>query len=47
MRWAGRVVHRGRTEIHTRVWWGNLKDKDSFEDVVVEGMTIFKKICKK
>jgi hypothetical protein len=36
----------GRTEIHTSVWWGNLKDKDRLENVVVEGITILKKIVR-
>ena len=48
-KWGGRGMCyiRGRTEIHTKVWWGNLKDKESLEDVVVEGMIILKKFCKK
>ena len=33
--------------MHIMVWWGNMKDKDGLEDVVVEGTTILKKICKK
>jgi len=40
-------TYGGERKIHTRVWWGNLKDKDRLEDVIVEGTIILKKICEK
>jgi hypothetical protein len=28
MRWAEHVALMGRGEVHTRVWWGNLREGD-------------------
>ena len=32
MRWAGHVERRGR-EVHTALWWGNMKEGDNLEDL--------------
>jgi hypothetical protein len=32
MRCAGYLVRRGRREVHTEFWWGNLKERDHLED---------------
>jgi len=36
MRWAG-GGGRGRAEVYTRFWWGNLRERDHLEDLGVEG----------
>jgi len=42
--WDGRVMWHvcGRTVMHTEFWWGNLKYRDYFEDVEVDGRIILK-----
>jgi hypothetical protein len=35
-------IREGRREIHTGVWWGNLRQIDYLEDVGVGGMVILK-----
>ena len=35
-----------RREIHTEFWWGNLKEKDNFEHLVIELSIILKWIRK-
>jgi hypothetical protein len=32
MRCAGHVVRTGRGKLHTRLWWGNLRNRDHSED---------------
>jgi hypothetical protein len=36
-----------REEVHTEFWWGNLKERDSFEDLVVDVRMILTGILKK
>jgi hypothetical protein len=36
-----------REEVHTGIWWGDLKEKDHVEDTGVDGMTLLKLIFKK
>jgi hypothetical protein len=37
MRWAGRVAWMGRGEASTRLWWGNLRERDHWEDPSLDG----------
>jgi hypothetical protein len=32
LRWAGHVARMGRGEVHTGLWWGNLREVDHLED---------------
>jgi hypothetical protein len=41
MRWTGHVVRRERGEVHAGFWCGNLRERDHFENLVVDGL--FKK----
>jgi hypothetical protein len=43
---VGRYVW-GRGEVHTGLWWGNLKKRDNLEDLSVDGRIILKFIFKK
>jgi hypothetical protein len=32
------VARRGeRLEVHAEIWWGNVREKDSLEDLLVDG----------
>jgi len=37
MRWAGNVERVWRKEMHILFWWGNLEERDKFEDLGIEG----------
>ena len=39
MRWAGHVARR-REEVHTGLWWENLRKRDSVEDQSLDGRII-------
>jgi hypothetical protein len=39
LRWAGHVARMGRGEVHTGLWWGNLREGDHLEDPGVDGRT--------
>jgi len=41
MRWAGHVARVGSGDVHTRFWWGKLKERDHLEDLILEGSIIF------
>ena len=45
MRWAGHV--QGRGEVHTRFWWGNLRERDHLEDPGVDGRIILRWLFQK
>jgi len=36
MIWAGHVACMGRAEMYTGFWWGNLRERDRFEDPGVD-----------
>jgi hypothetical protein len=38
---------RGGKEVHTGLWWGNLRERDHLENLVIVGMVILKWIFKK
>ena len=44
-RWAVHVACMG--EVHTRLWWGDLRETDSLEDLDVAGRIILKWVFKK
>jgi hypothetical protein len=37
MRWAGYVARKGREEVYTGFWWGNLRERGHLEDPGVDG----------
>jgi hypothetical protein len=43
---GGRWHIRGRREMHTGHWWGNLTERDCFEYLGIDGSIIFKQILK-
>ena len=48
MGWVGYVARmRGRGEVHTGFWWGNLRNRDHLEDPGVDGRIILKWIFRK
>ena len=43
--WKSRMCHEWeKTEEHINFWWGNLKERESLEDLVVDGMVTRKRI---
>jgi len=47
MRWAGHLVRRGRREVHTEFWWGNLRERDHLEDLSLYGTMILRWVFRK
>jgi len=47
MRWAGHVALWGRGETCTGFWWGNLRERDHFEDPGVDGRITVRWIFRK
>jgi hypothetical protein len=37
----------GREEAHTGFWWGNLRERDHFEDIGIDGRIILRRIFRK
>ena len=33
MRWTWNVAYMGRKEMHTQLWWGNVKEREHWEDL--------------
>ena len=44
MRRAGHVALMGRGEVRTGLWWGDLRERDHFEDVGVDGRILLERI---
>ena len=40
MRWARNVARIGRRELQTEFWWGNLRERDHWGDLGVDGKII-------
>ena len=47
MRWAGHVARMGRGEGCTGFWWGNLRERDQWEDPDADGRIILRWIFRK
>jgi len=47
MRWAGHVACMVRGEACTGFWWGNLRERDHWEDPGIDGRIILRWIFEK
>jgi len=47
MKWAGHVTRMRRGDVYTRVWCGNLRERDHLEDASLDGRIILKWIFRK
>jgi hypothetical protein len=47
MRWAGHVARVRRGEAYTWLWWGNLRERDQWEDPGVDGRLILRSMFRK
>jgi len=47
IRWAGHVARMGRGEVHTRLRWGNLRERDHLEYRDLDGRMILSWIFRK
>jgi hypothetical protein len=46
MRWASHAAHMGEIKRHTKIWWGNMKERCHVEDLGVGWRKILKLILK-
>jgi hypothetical protein len=42
IKWVGHMARMGRREVHRGLWWGNLRERDHLEDLVLYGRIILK-----
>jgi len=42
LKWAGNVARMGKRRVLYRVWWGNLRERDHFEDPEVYGKIVLR-----
>jgi hypothetical protein len=47
MRWAGDVARMERLEVYKGFWWGNVRERDHFEDPDIDGRIILKWVFRK
>jgi hypothetical protein len=47
MRWVEHVAYMWRGEVHTGLWWGNLRERDPLEDPGIDGRTIVRLVFRK
>jgi len=47
MKWSERVERMGRVKVRTRLWWGNLTERDHLENPGVDGRIILRWIFRK
>jgi hypothetical protein len=47
LKWARHVVRMGSEEVHTGIWWGNLREGGHMEDPGLDGRIILKQILEK
>jgi hypothetical protein len=47
MRWCGIWRVWGRVEMHTELWWGNMRERDYVKDLGIDGRVLLKWIFKK
>ena len=47
MSWVGHEARMGEAAVYTGFWWGNLKERDHFEDPGIDGMKILRWLFRK
>ena len=47
MRGAGHVARIGIVEVYTGFWWGNLRERDNFKDLGLDGRITLRWIFRK
>jgi hypothetical protein len=47
MRRAGHVAHKGRREVYTGCWWGNLRERGHWGDPDIDGRIVLRWIFRK
>jgi hypothetical protein len=42
IRWAGHVARMGERRVYTGFWWGNLRERDHWGDLCVDGKVMLR-----